>query len=58
MLGAFFPSIHYVFGSWYRPDEIARRAGIFYVAAAIGTASTGFVAAGVYDGLDGVLGHA
>ncbi len=57
-IGAFFPSIHYVFGCWYRPDEIARRAGIFYVAAAVGTASTGFVASGVYRGLDGALGRA
>jgi len=56
--GAFFPSIHYVFGCWYRPDEITRRAGVFYIAAAIGTASTGFVASGVYRGLDGALGRA
>lgn len=56
--GAFFPSIHYVFGSWYRPDEITRRAGVFYVAAAIGTASTGFVAGGVFRGLNGALGRA
>lgn len=56
--GAFFPSIHYVFGSWYRPDEIARRAGVFYIAASIGTATTGFLAAGIFHGLDGSLGSA
>lgn len=41
-----------------RPDEIARRAGVFYLAAAAGTASTGFVASGVYKGLDGAMGRA
>ncbi|EXJ79130.1 hypothetical protein A1O3_08631 [Capronia epimyces CBS 606.96] len=56
--GAFFPSIHYVFGSWYRPDEIARRAGLFYVSAAIGTFSTGFLAARIYADLDGAMGRA
>lgn len=56
--GAFFPSIHYVFGCWYRPDEITRRAGIFYLAASAGSASTGFFAGGIYRGLDDVLGRA
>jgi MFS family permease len=42
----------------YRPDEIARRAGLFYVAAAIGTCSTGFLAARIFANLDGALGRA
>lgn len=42
----------------YRPDEIARRAGLFYVAAAVGTFSTGFLAARIYADLDGVGGRA
>ncbi|KJR90046.1 pantothenate transporter [Sporothrix schenckii 1099-18] len=56
--GAFFPSIHYVFGSWYRPDELARRSGLFYVAGSVGTISTGFLAGRIYADLDGALGHA
>ncbi len=56
--GAFFPSIHYVFGSWYRPDEISRRSGIFYVAGSIGTISTGFICASIFQHMDGALGHA
>ncbi|CAK7204019.1 hypothetical protein SEUCBS139899_006770 [Sporothrix eucalyptigena] len=56
--GAFFPSINYVFGSWYRPDEIARRSGLFYVAGSIGTISTGFITARIYSDLDGALGRA
>ncbi|KIW09931.1 hypothetical protein PV08_11707 [Exophiala spinifera] len=42
----------------YRPDEIARRAGLFYLAAAIGTFSTGFLAARIFANLDGALGRA
>ncbi|CAK7213579.1 hypothetical protein SBRCBS47491_001853 [Sporothrix bragantina] len=56
--GAFFPSIHYIFGSWYRPDEIARRSGLFYVAGSVGTISTGFITARIYADLDGALGRA
>jgi MFS family permease len=56
--GAFFPSIHYIFGSWYRPDEITRRSGLFYVAGSIGTISTGFITARIFADLDGALGRA
>ncbi|CAK7233930.1 hypothetical protein SCUCBS95973_008762 [Sporothrix curviconia] len=56
--GAFFPSINYIFGSWYRPDEISRRSGLFYVAGSVGTISTGFITARIYADLDGALGRA
>lgn len=56
--GPFFCSIHYVLGSWYRPDEIVRRAGIFYMSSGAGTISTGLLAARIYQDLDGTLGHA
>ncbi|KIW82822.1 hypothetical protein Z517_02065 [Fonsecaea pedrosoi CBS 271.37] len=56
--GPFFCSIHYVLGSWYRPDEIVRRAGIFYMSSGVGTVSTGVLAARIYRNLDGSLGHA
>jgi MFS family permease len=56
--GAFFPTMNYVFGSWYRPDEIARRSGLFYVAGSIGTISNGFISARISEDLDGALGRA
>ncbi|EMR67589.1 putative vitamin h transporter protein [Eutypa lata UCREL1] len=42
---AFFPAMHYVFGSWYRGDEIARRGGIFYVGLSLGTLTAGLIQA-------------
>jgi len=32
---SFYPAMHYVIGSWYKPDEIAKRACIFGVSTAI-----------------------
>jgi MFS family permease len=62
MVGAFesvyFTSIHYTLGSWYRTDELSRRAGIFYMSTGLGTMSTGFLASGVVKHLDGVNGLA
>jgi len=62
MVGAFesvyFTSIHYTLGSWYRTDELSRRAGIFYMSTGLGTMSTGFLASGVVTNLDGVNGLA
>jgi len=55
--GAFFPTMNYIFGSWYRPDEIARRTGVFYIAGSIGTISNSFIAARISQDLDGVLGR-
>jgi MFS family permease len=54
----FFTSIHYVLGSWYRSDELGRRAGIFYMATGLGTMTTGCLASGVVTNLDGVNGLA
>ncbi|KAJ3460943.1 hypothetical protein MRS44_011810 [Fusarium solani] len=56
--GPYFCSIHYILGSWYRTDEIIRRAGIFYVSSGVGTMTTGLLAARVYTNLNGHLGHA
>lgn len=49
----FFTSIHYVLGSWYRTDELGRRAGLFYLATCLGTMTTGFLASGIVRNLDG-----
>lgn len=55
--GPYFCSIHYILGSWYRSDEIVRRAGVFYVSSGVGTMTTGLLAARIYASLDGALGH-
>jgi MFS family permease len=53
--GPFFCSVHYVLGSWYRGDELVRRAGIFYVSSGVGTMTTGLLSARIYQSLDGSL---
>lgn len=55
---AFFPAIHFIFGSWYRGDEIARRGGVFYVGLTLGTLTAGLIQAGASSRLDGVNGLA
>ncbi|KAH9210186.1 hypothetical protein DL95DRAFT_308477, partial [Leptodontidium sp. 2 PMI_412] len=45
-------------GSWYRPDEIVRRSGIFYVSSGVGILTTGLLAARIYKYLHGALGYA
>ncbi|KAF2198709.1 MFS general substrate transporter [Delitschia confertaspora ATCC 74209] len=53
---AFFPAIHFIFGSWYRGDEIARRGGLFYVGLTLGTLTAGLIQAGASSRLDGIDG--
>ncbi|KIL85013.1 hypothetical protein FAVG1_11884 [Fusarium avenaceum] len=53
---AFFPIMHYLFGSWYKGNEIARRGGIFYVGLSLGTLTAGLIQAGASARLDGVHG--
>ncbi|KAI1083862.1 major facilitator superfamily transporter [Whalleya microplaca] len=55
---AFFPAMHYVFGSWYKGHEIARRGGIFYVGLSLGTLTAGLIQAGASARLEGVHGLA
>ncbi|KAJ4422869.1 MFS transporter (Seo1) [Gnomoniopsis sp. IMI 355080] len=55
---SFFPAIHYMFGAWYRGDEIARRGGVFYVGLTLGTLTAGLIQAGASSSLDGVKGLA
>lgn len=53
---SFFPAMHYVFGSWYRGHEIARRGGIFYTGLALGTLTAGLIQSGASHRLEGVHG--
>lgn len=55
---AFFPAMHYIFGAWYRGDEIARRGGMFYVGLTLGTLTAGLIQAGATSSLHGVNGLA
>ncbi|KAH6884491.1 major facilitator superfamily domain-containing protein [Thelonectria olida] len=55
---AFYPSIHYMFGCWYRKDEISRRAGIFYNGTTLGVLTAGLIQAGTSARLHNVNGLA
>ncbi|KAF2023487.1 MFS general substrate transporter [Setomelanomma holmii] len=55
---AFFPAVHYIFGSWYRGDEIGRRGGFFYVGLTLGTLTAALIQSGASARLDGVHGLA
>ncbi|KAH8092630.1 MFS general substrate transporter [Cristinia sonorae] len=49
----FYPAIQYVIGSWYKGDELGKRACIFHTASSIGPMVSGFLQAGAYNGLHG-----
>ena len=48
----------YVLASWYKSDEVFKRAGVWYVSSNIGAAFGGYMQAAVYAGLNGKLGMA
>ncbi|EIW57174.1 MFS general substrate transporter [Trametes versicolor FP-101664 SS1] len=54
----FYPAIQYVIGSWYKPEELGKRACIFHTASALGPMFSGFLQTGAYNGLNGVHGLA
>jgi len=54
----FYPGMQYVIGSWYKPDELGKRACIFHTTSAIGPMFSGFLQAGAYTGLNNVYGLA
>jgi ACS family pantothenate transporter-like MFS transporter len=41
--GGFYPGLNYMIGSWYRKDEIAKRAGILNASGSIATIFSGFL---------------
>ncbi|THH21258.1 hypothetical protein EW146_g270 [Bondarzewia mesenterica] len=51
----FYPAIQYVIGSWYKKEELAKRACIFHTASAVGPMVSGFLQAGTYNGLNGLI---
>jgi ACS family pantothenate transporter-like MFS transporter len=44
-------------GSWYTPQEIGKRAMIFWLSGSIGTLFSGFLQAAAYTNLSGVHGY-
>lgn len=55
---AFYPTIHYLLGSWYKPSEYARRAGIFYFGKMLGLCTAGLIMSACVrlDGIHGIAG--
>ncbi|KAG5354828.1 putative transporter SEO1 [Yarrowia sp. B02] len=54
---SWYPLMHYMLGSWFKPREINRRAGFVYCAQFLGTITSGLLAAAAITHLDGYLGH-
>lgn len=52
----FYPTINYLIGSWYKPKEYARRAGIFYWGQMLGVLTAGLIQASALQHLMGVGG--
>ncbi|KIW91734.1 uncharacterized protein Z519_07702 [Cladophialophora bantiana CBS 173.52] len=55
---AYFPAVHFIFGSWYRGNEIARRGGFFYVGLTLGTLTAALLQSAASEQLEGVAGLA
>lgn len=62
LLGVFecghYPALSFVLGTYYTPLELAKRAVILQSSTSIGSFFAGYVASGVYGGLNGVSGRA
>ncbi|KAK1988412.1 major facilitator superfamily transporter [Colletotrichum cereale] len=48
----------YIMGSWYKPQEIAKRTAIFTASGQVGTMFAGVMMAAIYKGLGGIAGLA
>lgn len=52
----YYPAAHTILGSWYKPSELGKRACIFHASSAAAGMFSGYLQAGVYQGLNGVGG--
>lgn len=52
----FYPAAHFLLGSWYKPSELGKRASIFHASSAVAGMFSGYLQAGVYRGMNGMLG--
>lgn len=48
---------HFLFASWYKPSEINRRAGVYYMGQYLGIMVSSLISSACVTNLDGVLGH-
>lgn len=55
---SFYPAIHYLLGSWYKPAEYSRRGGIYYFGQFLGVLTSGLLQSAAFDNLNGVNGLA
>lgn len=46
----------YLLTSWYRPDEVFKRAGVWYISSNVGAMFSGYLQAAAYNNLNGVHG--
>ncbi|KAL6249511.1 hypothetical protein RBB50_003364 [Rhinocladiella similis] len=54
----YWPALYYILGSWYNKRELGKRNGILQSAVSIAPIFSGFLQAGIYNGLDGHAGLA
>ncbi|KAF2444153.1 putative pantothenate transporter liz1 [Karstenula rhodostoma CBS 690.94] len=54
----YWPALYYVLGSWYNKRELGKRNGILQSAVSIAPIFSGFLQAGIYNGLNGHAGLA
>lgn len=54
----YYPAAHFLLGSWYKPNELGKRACIFHASSAAAGMFSGYLQAAVYKGLNGTLGKA
>ncbi|OBT43997.1 hypothetical protein VE00_05695 [Pseudogymnoascus sp. WSF 3629] len=54
----FYPAAHLVLGSWYKPSELGKRAGIIYAVGSAAGMFSGYIQIAVYKNLNGTLGKA
>lgn len=52
----FYPAAHLVLGSWYKPSELGKRAGLLYAAGSAAGMFSGYLQIAAYKNLDGVMG--
>ncbi|KAF2674098.1 putative pantothenate transporter liz1 [Microthyrium microscopicum] len=54
----YWPALYYILGSWYNKRELGKRNGILQSAVSIAPIFSGFLQAGIYNGLNGHAGLA
>jgi MFS family permease len=54
----YFMMIHYLLGSWYKPDELGRRGGFYYCGQMLGILTAGLLQAAIFESMNGLNGRA